>query len=294
VKLRRAERQSSTYKGPARVLLSAGMAACLVGALSLGSAPSATAAPLSASENGSHAGPGWGGPGWGGGHFGRPVVGTVVAPPGANAPTTFTMNVTGPGRTTTLVTLDVTTTTKLDEPGYNSPALANIMAGDQVSVTGTQAGTNTLDATLVRLLPPAPPPRTTPPVAQAPVLNASLAPSLTSYPDIYGVPPGGKDWALKAGHVVLKAGGQLDAVVTGLVLTATGSNPLPEIAASIYCNGSTTPATSTTAVPFSTAGDAHIHATVALPRPCLVPAVLLGPLGPSGTVSFYIAFDGAD
>jgi hypothetical protein len=122
------------------------------------------------------------------------------------------------------------------------------------------------------------------------VLNAALAPSLTSYPSVFGLPPGGKDWTLQAGHAHLSANGRLEVNVTGLVLVATDSNPLPDIVASVYCDGSlvgTTPP-----VPFSRAGDAQIHAVVALPSPCLVPAVLLQPDTGSSVLPVYIAFDG--
>lgn len=125
---------------------------------------------------------------------------------------------------------------------------------------------------------------------QALVLNASLAPSLPSYSPIYGVAPGGAPWDLQAGHVVLGAGGHLNAVVTGLVLAKTGANPIPDIAAAVYCNG--TLAATTMPVPFSASGDAHINTTVALPSPCPVPAVLLT-ISPKGT-PLYIAFDGTN
>ena len=126
--------------------------------------------------------------------------------------------------------------------------------------------------------------------SQNPVLNAPLAPSLPTYSDIYTVPPGGAPWLLQAGHVVLGAGGHLNAVVTGLVLATTGTNPVPEIAASVYCNGAQ--AGTTAPVPFSTAGNAHVQTRLALPTPCLVPAVLLT-IRPA-TTTLYIAFDGTN
>ena len=145
--------ENGFYRRPARVVVTAGTAAFLVGAVSLVSATSASAAPAPANHYGAPGAPAWG-TGSGGRHFGHgygPVVGTVVTAPATSTPTTFTMNVASTGSTTTLVTVDVPTTTTLSEPGFSSPALANIAAGDQVSVTGTQGGTNTLDATSVRL-----------------------------------------------------------------------------------------------------------------------------------------------
>lgn len=269
------------------------MTACLVGALSLGSATSATAAPLPRKMTSPHTDARRGGPAWGRGRLSpryRPVVGRVVTAPGTTAPTTFTMNVVGQRGTTTLVTVDVSTTTKLGEPGFSAPALANIMAGDLVGVMGTQAGTNTLAATSVWVLPPKPPVLPRPGAPRMPVINASLAPSLTSYPDLYGVPPGGANWSLRTGHVVVHTGGQLDATVTGLVLTSTGSNPLPQLAASLYCNGAL--AATTAPVPFSAAGNAHISSAVSVPSPCFVPAVLIT-IQVSGS-THYIAFDGTN
>ncbi len=146
-------RENSFFRGPARVVLSAGTVACLVGALSLVSATSASAVPLPANHYGGPGAPAWRA-GSGGRYFGHgygPVVGTVVTAPASSAPTTFTMNVAGTAGTTTLVTVDVSTTTTLAQPGFSSPALAYILAGDQVEVSGTQAGTNTLGATSVRL-----------------------------------------------------------------------------------------------------------------------------------------------
>lgn len=48
----------------------------------------------------------------------------------ATAPTFFTMNVTGAGGTTTLVTVNMATTTTLNAPGTSSPSLSAILAGD--------------------------------------------------------------------------------------------------------------------------------------------------------------------
>jgi hypothetical protein len=75
------------------------------------------------------------------------ISGTVVTAPGSIAPTNFSISVSGTGGTT-MVTVDVVTTA-LNEPGVSAPALGNILAGDQVQVTGTQDGTGVVDATSV-------------------------------------------------------------------------------------------------------------------------------------------------
>lgn len=132
--------------------------------------------------------------------------------------------------------------------------------------------------------------------SQKPVLSGSLAPSVVpapAGPSIFGVAPGGKPWVLTAGHVQLGAGGMLEADVSHLVVPATGSNPVPFIAASVYCGG--TAVATTAPVPFSSVGNAQIHAEVSLPTFCPAPAVLLEPAtgsSPSDIVDAYIAFDG--
>ena len=126
------------------------------------------------------------------------------------------------------------------------------------------------------------------------VLSAPVAPSVTTDPFIFGVGPGALDWQLRHGHVRLGAGGVFQANIDGLVVTTTGVNPLPYVAATVFCNGA---AVATTApVSFSSTGDARIHAVVGLPAPCSAPAVLFNPAktdSSSGVdTSAYIAFDG--
>lgn len=126
--------------------------------------------------------------------------------------------------------------------------------------------------------------------AGGPLLVASLAPSVPSDPAIFGVGPGGVPWQLSAGHVVLTQSGKLVVSVARLVVPALGTNPVPGLAASVYCNG--TLAATTPAVPFSTQGNATIVASVMLPQFCPAPAVLLKPVPPAGLLNVYIAFDG--
>jgi hypothetical protein len=128
---------------------------------------------------------------------------------------------------------------------------------------------------------------------QALVLSGALAPSVPTDASIFGVPPGGASWQLSHGHVRLGQGGDLEINVAGLVLVTTGSNPLPDLAAAVYCNGGLS--ATTTPVPFSSQGNAHIHATVTLPAFCPAPAVLLEPAtggAPSDVRSIYIGFNG--
>ncbi|MGA8016660.1 MAG: hypothetical protein WCB85_12155 [Candidatus Dormiibacterota bacterium] len=126
------------------------------------------------------------------------------------------------------------------------------------------------------------------------LLEAPLAPSVPSDPSLFGVAAAGAPWRLEHGNVELARDGTLRIDVDRLVLTSTGANPLPDLAATVFCSG--TSAAVTTPVAYSTAGNAQIHARVTLPALCVAPAVLLNPA--TGTASSdvrstaYIGFDG--
>ncbi|MBO0886271.1 MAG: hypothetical protein J2O38_02670 [Acidimicrobiales bacterium] len=122
------------------------------------------------------------------------------------------------------------------------------------------------------------------------MLVATLAPSIPTDPSIFEVAPGMVPWQIAHGRVVLAAG-VLRVKVAGLVVTTSGTNPVPELAASVYCNGNLAAMTAT--VPFSPQGNAQIHAAVSLPAFCAAPAVLLNPAtDPNTVLDAYIAFDG--
>lgn len=125
------------------------------------------------------------------------------------------------------------------------------------------------------------------------MLSAKLAASVPGDPEIFGVAPGGIPWVIKDGNVRLGSAGALQVNVTGLVDPTTGQNPVPYLAASVYCNG--VKEAETAPVPFSAMGNAHLHATVSLPAFCPAPTVLLNPAkGSAATdvLGVYIAFDG--
>ena len=95
----------------------------------------------------------------------------------------------------------------------------------------------------------------------------------------------------------MRRNGRVKVRVEGLVIPTppqNGTNPVSNIAASVYCGG--TLVDTTDAVPFSPAGDARIDAMLekAVPSPCLAPAVLLNP-APGGVIAAgtYIAATGA-
>lgn len=126
------------------------------------------------------------------------------------------------------------------------------------------------------------------------LLEAPLAPSVPTDPSLFGVAAAGAPWQLKHGNVELARDGRLRIDVDGLVLTSTGANPLPDLAATVVCSGTSVAVTAPVA--YSTTGNAQIRTRVTLPALCVAPAVLLNPAtgtAPSDVHSTaYIGFDG--
>jgi hypothetical protein len=128
------------------------------------------------------------------------------------------------------------------------------------------------------------------------VLKSDVFGSQTTGPVLFGVPPGGAPWVITKGEAKVRDNGDVKVRVKGLVIPtppSNGTNPIPNIAATVYCGG--TAVGTTQSVPFSLAGDARINDTLAtpLPRPCLAPAVLLNPAaGGVITTTAYIAATG--
>jgi hypothetical protein len=128
------------------------------------------------------------------------------------------------------------------------------------------------------------------------VVHANLFGSQPAGPILFGVKPGGAPWVIDRGEAKVRRDGRVKVRVEGLVIPTApqnGTNPLSNLAATVYCGGAAVGTTS--AVPFSTDGDARIDEKLAtpLPRPCLAPAVLLNP-APGGVVNttVYIAATG--
>jgi hypothetical protein len=115
-------------------------------------------------------------------------------------------------------------------------------------------------------------------------------------PVLFTVNPGGAPWVVDEARVKVRRDGRIQARIEGLVIPTApqnGTNPLSNLAATVYCGG--TAVGTTSAVPFSTDGDARIdeQLATALPKPCLVPAVLINP-APNGVIAAgtYIAASG--
>jgi hypothetical protein len=128
------------------------------------------------------------------------------------------------------------------------------------------------------------------------VLESKVFGSNPAGPVLFGVKPGGLPWVVSRSHVEVRRDGRVEVSVRGLVIPTppqNGTNPVSNLAATVFCNGSAVGTTK--AVAFSTAGDARIEDTLAkpLPSPCLVPAVLLNP-APGGAIAAgtYIAATG--
>jgi hypothetical protein len=119
-------------------------------------------------------------------------------------------------------------------------------------------------------------------------------PAVPSDPKIFGVTAGGVPCVTTQGVVTLHTDGLLTATIDGLVVPPGNKNPVPDLALSVFCNG--TRVATTPAVRFSAKGNAHVVAKVALPKFCPVPGVLVNPATgkkPSDILtSIYIGFDG--
>ena len=103
------------------------------------------------------------------------------------------------------------------------------------------------------------------------VLDSTMAGLPVGSMPLDGLTGGGVPWSIEDGRVLLFADGRLHVDVEGLVITATGVNPIATGKAVVTCGGA--PVAETDTVPFSPDGDAEIDAVVSLPSPCLAPAV---------------------
>ena len=100
------------------------------------------------------------------------------------------------------------------------------------------------------------------------------------------IPAGGLPWTLSSAKGQLKASGELEIEVTGLVLAAgpnAFTNPIASFRAIVSCIGSdglphnvmTDPFPATTGPAKQGGGNSSIEATVALPHPCFAPIVFV-------------------
>jgi hypothetical protein len=125
-------------------------------------------------------------------------------------------------------------------------------------------------------------------MVDAKVLAPVTEPYTGAANSIRGVPGGGLPWELASGSVDLRASGQLEVEVEGLVLARRspvplalqGTNPFAQFKAIVSClttDAGTATTTNISTNPFAVAptGDGQLDTSVALPSPCFAPIVFV-------------------
>lgn len=118
-------------------------------------------------------------------------------------------------------------------------------------------------------------------VLRADVLVGVQAPFTGATNPIRGINGGGVPWVIGESEVRLRASGRLEAEVNGLVLAATGTNPVAAFKVTVSClskdaNGApTTVNVSTDPVPTDSTGNAEFDTMVSLPSPCIAPIIFI-------------------
>jgi hypothetical protein len=106
-----------------------------------------------------------------------------------------------------------------------------------------------------------------------------VSPFTGSTNPVRGINGGGVPWRLASAKGELKVDGSLEIKVKGLVVAASGVNPVAAFRGVVNCLTPASPTTGVTLVsdpaPATSAGDAKIKADLALPTPCLAPIVFV-------------------
>jgi hypothetical protein len=124
------------------------------------------------------------------------------------------------------------------------------------------------------------------------LVRSGLAPSVPTDPPFHGIAAAGAPWVLSDSSVRLKASGELDISIDGLILPSLGTaGPVTTVSASLLCGGDANAnrAATTGTFPLSQAGDARIEETLSLPATCLAPIFVIHP---NGGTARYIAVSG--
>ena len=108
----------------------------------------------------------------------------------------------------------------------------------------------------------------------------TVAPYTGAANAIRGVAGAGAPWSIDTANGKLEENGDLRIKVTGLIITGTGANPVPEFRAVVSCqsiaNGAAVVVNRVTApFPATTSGDASFKGNVDLPKPCIAPIVFV-------------------
>ena len=117
------------------------------------------------------------------------------------------------------------------------------------------------------------------------VLDARMAGIPTGSLSLHGLTGGGVPWSIEDGRAKLFAEGRLQVDVEGLVVAASGTNPIANGRAIVTCSSAAV--ASSPIVPFSTSGDAEVDAQVSLPASCLAPAVFFVGVLPNGAERWF-------
>lgn len=124
------------------------------------------------------------------------------------------------------------------------------------------------------------------------LVRSGLAPSVPADPAFHGIAAAGAPWVLSDSSVRLKASGELDISIAGLILPSLGTaGPVTTVSASLLCGGDANAnrAATTGTFPLSQSGDARIEETLSLPATCLAPIFVIHP---NGGTARYIAVSG--
>lgn len=96
---------------------------------------------------------------------------------------------------------------------------------------------------------------------------------------VRGINGGGVPWLLASAKGELRADGRLELKVGGLVIAASGVNPIAAFRGVVNCLTPGSPIAGVNLVtdpaPANSAGDSTIEASLALPSPCIAPIVFV-------------------
>jgi hypothetical protein len=96
---------------------------------------------------------------------------------------------------------------------------------------------------------------------------------------VRGVNGGGVPWQIASAKGELRTDGRLEIKVEGLVIVATGVNPVASFRGVVNCLTPASPTTgvsvATDPVPATSTGNAKIEAKLSLPSPCIAPIVFV-------------------
>jgi hypothetical protein len=98
---------------------------------------------------------------------------------------------------------------------------------------------------------------------------------------IRGIGGAGAPWKIDSGSAELNANGEIEVRVRGLVLVATGANPIPNFAVILSCQSKDAVGAPTVVnlvagiTPATTTGDAEFEGKVTPPSPCIAPIVFV-------------------